>query len=277
MRRIGIFSGLAIIVSLVVIVVSRNSHSSNDSIVVLCAASLAGPMEVLKKAFVSAQTGSDSFEIEIMYRGSAELLALHQLSGLGDVLIAADVDYHKTLVEARICDEPLTLGQQLPCLIFTRLSQKDAVSVLRNRDLQNQTGATISIPNPAHAAIGRAVAEIVGFEAYDRLIQRAKIARETVTQVATDVSSGVVDLGFAWTTTTRQFRNLKSVVPVGWENHRSKIGASVFRGSAHRNEANRFRDFLGSPVGQQVFDDFGFSSHSQGALSATQHAESQPK
>ena len=263
MFRCVIISFLAIVVSLVMIILSRNSLSQHDSLVVLCAPSLSGPMEVLREAFVKSQNGfnSDDSEvsIDIMYRGSAELLALYRMSHIGDVLVAADVDYHRSFVDAGICDDPVTLGHQFPCLIYTQRTEQQALGVLGE---EGSPSISTSIPKPEHAAIGRAVEEIIGQENYRNLISRAKVSRETVTQVAADVSNGIVDFGIAWTTTPMQFENLNSVVATGWEEHPSQIGASVFLDSKHIETANRFRDFLRSPAGQKVFEKFLFATKS---------------
>ena len=98
MFRLGIVSFLAVVVSLGIIVLSRNSMLGRESLVVLCAPSLSGPMEKLKEALANSQGGESQISIEIMYRGSAELLAMYRMSHIGDVLMAADVDYHQ-----RVC------------------------------------------------------------------------------------------------------------------------------------------------------------------------------
>ena len=260
MFRYVMISLVAIVISLGMIGLSRNLNGRSNSLVVLCAPSLAGPMEELKEAFVNAQSDSEGkVSIDIMYRGSAELLALYRMSHIGDILVAADVDYHQPFVKAEICDVPVTLGRQFPCLIYTQISEREALAILSG---EVSPSISTSIPKPQHAAIGRAVAEIVGHDNYRDLILRAKVTRETVTQVAADVSSGIVDVGIAWTTTPRQFGNLKSVVVAGWEEHPSQIGASVFLESKNLSTANRFCDFLRSPEGRKVFEDYQFSTKS---------------
>ena len=259
MLRYAIVSCLVIAVSLVMILLSRNSIRGQEKLVVLCAPSLSGPMEELKETFANSQSDEKKVSIEILYRASAELLAMYRMSHIGDVLVAADVDYHRAFVQSEICDEPVTLGQQFPCLIYTQKSKQEALAILSER---GSPSISTSIPKPEHAAIGRAVANIIGQENYRDLISRAKVSRETVTQVATDVSSGVVDVGIAWTTTPRQFANLKSVVVAGWEGHPSRIGVSVFTDSEHLAVANHFRDFLRSPSGRKVFEEFQFATES---------------
>lgn len=274
------FSAAMIVVSLIVISGSRNGSTGIGAVTVLCAPSLAGPMEELKRSFSAAVDGDHRAAVEITYRGSAELLPLFQISRMGDVLVAADVFYHDAFAAKGLCDGPVLLGQQTPCLIYTDLSQEDALSILspatadpRRASVKSSVKSSVesedrrpalvpittSIPKTDHAAIGRQVAAIVGPKEYQRIASNAKVTRETVSQVAADVSNQVVDVGIAWTTTAKQFANLHAVVPPGWEAYPSTVGVSVMNHGRHREAAQRFRDFLTSPTGRSVFERYGFS------------------
>lgn len=256
MRRYIVLSGVTLIVAIAMICVSQSSADRDSTIVVLCAPSLAGPMEELKQIFNQSDNNAAGIRVENTYRGSAELLAMYEISQIGDVLIAADVDYHDEFVAAQFCDAPQSLGRQFPCLVFTNVSSEDALSVLSDND----SSITTAVPKPRHAAIGRRVASILGGEEYQLLVDRAKVSRETVSQVAADVSSGIVDVGIAWCTSSKQFGNLKNVLPPGWSDHSSQIGASVLLNSPRLEAAETFVDFLTSPDAQKVFAKHGFTS-----------------
>ena len=254
MLRYTILSLVGVIIALVMIFNSQSSADRDCTIVVLCAPSLAGPMEELKRAFNQSEFNSENVRVENTYRGSAELLAMYQISQIGDVLIAADVDYHDSFIAAGFCNATETLGSQFPCLIFNDVSEEEALSVLDGE----ASRITSSVAKVQHAAIGRRVASIIGVEKYESLIAQAKVSRETVSQVAADVSSGVVDVGIAWSTSPRQFGGLKSVVPSGWSDHPSQIGASVLINGTRPEAAQAFVDFLRCAEAQKVFAQHGF-------------------
>ena len=256
MRRYTILSGVAAIVAIAMILMSRGSANRDSTIVVLCAPSLAGPLEDLKQVFNQSGNNFAKIRVENTYRGSAELLAMYRISQIGDVLIAADVDYHDQFVAAEFCNGTEPLVEQFPCLIFTKVSDEDALSVLSNPTSK----ITMSVPKPKHAAIGRRVASILGDKKYEMIVDRAKVSRETVAQVAADVSSGVVDVGIAWNTSWEQFSNLKHVVPLGWSDHASQIGASVLLNSPRLKGAKTFVDFLTSAKAEKIFLKHGFTS-----------------
>jgi len=151
MRRYTILSGIAVLIAVLMVYHSRNSANRNSTIVVLCAPSLSGPMEELRDIFNRSDGNSEAMRVENTYRGSAELLAMYQISRIGEVLIAADVGYHDDFKAAGYCESTQALGQQFPCLIYRNVSQAEALSILRG---QNST-ITTSIPKPNHAAIGR--------------------------------------------------------------------------------------------------------------------------
>ncbi len=256
MLRYTILSAVAVIVAILMIFMSRSSTDRDSAIVVLCAPSLAGPMEELKQLFDQSENNHGKIRVENTYRGSAELLAMYKISQIGDVLVAADVDYHDEFIAAGYCDALEPLAEQYPCLIFTSVSEQDALSVLTDSAAE----ITTSVPKPEHAAIGRRVASILGDRQYERLVDRAKVSRETVSQVAADVSSGIVDVGIAWNTSSKQFSNLKLVVPPEWSGHASQIGASTLLNSPRIEAAETFVDFLASPSAAQVFRRYGFTS-----------------
>lgn len=212
-------------------------------------------MEELKQVFNETDSNHGKIRVENTYRGSAELLALYQISQIGDVLIAADIDYHEEFVTAKFCDATESLAKQFPCLIFTDVSQEDALSVLGN----GAKKITMSVPKPKHAAIGRRVASILGEQQYEMLVDRANVSRETVSQVAADVSSGVVDVGVAWNTSSQQFSNLQQVIPLGWAEYASEIGVSVLLNSQRLKAAQTFVDFLSSAEAGEIFLKHGFT------------------
>lgn len=256
MRRYTILSGIAVIVAILMIFTSRNSVDRDAAVLVLCAPSLSGPMEELKYAFEQSEGNADGLRIENTYRGSAELLAMYKIGRIGDVLIAADVGFHDEFISAGFCNATRPLGRQFPCLIYRDIAEEEALSILE----ADASPITTSVPKPQHAAIGRRVASIVGARQYEPLVRRAKVSRETVSQVAADVSGGIVDAGIAWSTTSHQFSNLQSVVPPGWSGHSSQIGASVLIDSPRRAAAERFVDFLASVEARAVFLQHGFAS-----------------
>jgi len=213
-------------------------------------------MEELKKIYHHSESNVDGIRVENTYRGSAELLATYKIGQFGDVLIAADVGFHEEFIAARFCSSTLPLGRQFPCLIYRGISEEEALSILSTDALP----ITTSIPKPKHAAIGRRVASIVGTRQYESLVGCAKVSRETVSQVAADVSNGIVDAGIAWSTSVHQFANLQSVIPPGWSGHSSQIGASVLLNSSRLVAAERFVDFLASSEAQEIFLKHGFAS-----------------
>ena len=232
----------------------RGAADDSPRVTVLCAAGLAPMMEELKTVFEQ----HNQCIVDITYKGSAELVALHQIQKAGDVLIAADTDYHLPLVENGLCDPPVTIGFQFPCLIAnTEIVADVTPEVLRTNQYRT------SIPKRDHAAIGRAVAAIVGNDTYDAYIDSATVSRETVSQVASDVDQQIADVGVAWNTTAAAFNRTRTIVVASWKDARSTIGASLLSSSTEKKAAVAFIDFLGSSIAKPIVEKFGYVEHAR--------------
>ena len=256
MMRPAIVSLLLVGVALGLIAAAAGHGTATASprVTVLCAAGLAPMMEELKTVFEQHNNCS----VDITYKGSAELVALHQIQQAGDVLIAADTDYHLPLVEKGLCKEPVMIGLQFPCLIVSKKIAADITpEALRSNDYRT------SIPKRDHAAIGRVVAAIVGNDTYDAYLNSATVSRETVSQVASDVDQQIADVGIAWNTTSVAFNRTRTVVVASWKDARSTIGASLLSSATDKASASAFIDFLAGPLGEPIIEKFGYVEHTR--------------
>ena len=216
---------------------------SPAKISLLCAAGLAPVMTELVAAFES------NVKVDVSYKGSAQLVALHRIAKSGDLLIAADIFYHQALIDQGLCSPAVTVAYQTPCLIIA-----DAIADLESSHHALTSGKfRTSIPKRDHAAIGRLVASIEGDQRYDAFASLATVTRETVSQVAGDVDQGIVDVGICWNTTARQFENTKSWDVEHWQQHRSSIGISILSSVNNRDAARKFEQFMVGDVAKSIW------------------------
>lgn len=222
-------------------------------ITVLCAAGLAPVMAELVGAFESSIKVNPSIRVDVSYKGSAQLVALHRIAQTGDLLIAADTFYHQTLIDQGLCSPAVIVAHQTPCLIIA-----DGV-VPESLDQALTSGKfRTSIPKSAHAAIGRLVASIEGEERYDAFARMATVTRETVSQVVGDVDQGIADIGIGWNTTALQHENTKSWNVRKWQQHRSSIGVSILSSSKNVDAAGAFEEFLVSADAKSILKKHGY-------------------
>lgn len=224
-----------------------NSRKLPATITVLCAAGLSPAMTELVDAFES------SVKVDVSYKGSAQLVALHRIAQTGDILIAADTFYHQPLIDQGLCSPAVIIAQQTPCLIIADGATPESL----DQALTSGKFRT-SIPKRAHAAIGRLVASIEGTERYAEFARVATVTRETVSQVAGDVDQGIADIGIGWNTTALQHENAKSWDIDHWQQHRSRIGVSVLSSSKNVEAARTFEKFLVGADAKSILKQHGY-------------------
>ena len=231
-----------------------SSDKSPATLTVLCAAGLSPVMTELTRAFETVSSPGFDIKVDVSYKGSAQLIALHRIAQSGDLLIAADTFYHQTLIDQGLCSPAVIVAHQTPCLIIadTRAAPESLDEALTSGKFRT------SIPKRDHAAIGRLVASIEGAQRYDAFARQATVTRETVSQVASDVGQGIADIGIAWNTTAHQFENTKSWNVEAWQQHRSSIGVSVLSSSKNVDAAQAFEEFMVSDVAKSILKEHGY-------------------
>jgi len=235
------------------------ADQSAATLTVLCAAGLSPVMTELTQAFETASSPRFDVKVDVSYKGSAQLIALHRIAQSGDLLIAADTFYHQSLIDQGLCSPAVIIAQQTPCLIIAGAASEPASLVEALTSGKFRT----SIPKPDHAAIGRLVASIEvasieGADRYNTFAQQATVTRETVSQVAGDVDQGIADIGMGWSTTALQFENTKSWNVEAWQQHRSSIGVSVLASSTNVDAAQAFEEFMVGDVAKSILKQHGY-------------------
>jgi len=241
-------------------------RQSPVQITVLCAAGLAPVMADLVSAFESASDAEPYAKIDVSYKGSAQLVALHRVARSGDLLIAADTFFHQPLVDAGLCKPAVVIAQQTPCLLIA-----EGVAKPESLDDALISGTfRTSIPKSAHAAIGRLMASIEGADRYELFSGQATVTRETVSQVASDVDQGIADIGIVWNTTAQQFANTKSWNIDAWQSFRSSIGVSVLSSSKKVAAAEMFEKFMTGAAAKEILKEHGYFVSQPDAVEANQ-------
>ena len=238
-------------------------HQSSQTITVLCAAGLSPVMAELTGAFESAP--ECEVRVDVSYKGSAQLIALHRIAQSGDLLIAADTFYHQTLIDQGLCSPAVVIANQTPCLIIS-----DAATPPRSLDDALTSGKfRTSIPKSNHAAIGRLVASIEGPQRYEAFTQQSTVSRETVSQVVSDIDQGIADVGIGWNTSALQFANTKSWDVEAWQPHRSSIGVSILSSSQNEAAAKTFEEFLLGESAKHILKKHGYAVDDLDTVEAT--------
>ena len=138
-------------------------------------------------------------------------------------------------------------------------------------------GLRIALPDPETEGIGRlallALIAAGGNQLHDEVFNAKRRAGETVLtsihhrQSPAWLAEGRTDVAFMWETEGLHHRTMGTsveMVPIDPAvNQRGEYAAAIVNAAPHGQTAERFLDFLTGPVGQAVYEKFGFTIENQ--------------
>jgi molybdate transport system substrate-binding protein len=136
---------LAVFIGLAVKLFRAPDAPEEEPILVYCAAGLRIPVEAALKAYGG--------KVQLQFGGSNTLLANAEVSGKGDLFIAADDSYLKLAREKGLAAESIPLARQSPVLAVAKGNPK---KILAFADLQRADVKVVQA-NPEATAVGKLV------------------------------------------------------------------------------------------------------------------------
>lgn len=205
-----------------------------------CAAVLRRPMTTIAQLF-RASTGT---RVDLQFGGSNTLLSQVQLTGMGDIYIAADESYLAMASRSGICDSAMTLGVLSPVLIHRRTGRTsiEGISDLLRPSLR------VALAHPEQAAIGRVTRDLLRREGlWDAVLENVStngVFMPTVGSVASAVALGSADVGVVWHSVAMQQKELVAIADRRLGSHVSRVQASVLNVTTNRILAEEFLAFV---------------------------------
>lgn len=219
-----------------------------EPILVYCAAGVRVPVEAAEKAYGG--------KIQLQYGGSNTLLANAEVSGKGDLFIAADDSYLKLAREKRLAAESIPLARQTAVLAVPKGNPRKiaALADLLRADVK------VVQANPDAAAIGKLVrGRLEKLGKWASLKEKTTVFKPTVNEVANDLKLGTADAGFVWDANVKQYPELEQVDLPELQGLTAETSAIVLRSSRQPTAALRFARFLAAPEkGQPEFAKNGY-------------------
>lgn len=223
-----------------------------STIEVLCAAGIRPVVERAADQFED-ETG---VAVRVQYGGSGSLLATIQVSGRGDLYIAADGSFVRTAEARGLVVEAVTLARMVPVIAVAEGNPKDVRTLgdLLRKDVE------FAMANPSAAAIGNVTkAAMVELGQWDAIKEACRVFKPTVNDVAADVKLGTVDAGIVWDATATQMSGIEGVRVPDFDGLIGIVEAGVLASSKHREAAAAFARYLAaSDRGGLTFDKLGY-------------------
>ncbi|GAA4325456.1 molybdate ABC transporter substrate-binding protein [Mucilaginibacter gynuensis] len=228
-------------------------HASAQTVKVAAAANLQTVIIALQKDF-KMRTGID---IEPVSGSSGKLVAQISNGAPYDVFLSADMDFPEKLYkDGSATDKPevYALGSLIIC------SNKQLAFNNWQQLLQSKSVKKIAIANPAIAPYGKAAEEALTKAGILHKIKSKAVYGESISQVNTYITTGVVEVGF----TTQSL--VKETQPLYWKAIDTKMYAPIQQGivllthAKDNIQAQKFYQYILSPVAKRIFKQYGYKT-----------------
>src|ERR1700712_3944932 len=225
-----------------------------QSLKVAVAANLQGVIKVLGKDF-KEKTG---IEIEPIVGSSGNLSAQIKNGAPFDLFLSADMNFPETLFkEGFSADKPevYAYGRLIIC------STQNIGFENWERVLMSERIKKIAIANPTIAPYGKAAEESLKLKGILDDIKPKIVSGESIAQVNTYITTGVVDVGF----TTRAFvKDAEGKATIYWKEIDPKSytpikqGMIIIKQTKEADNAKKFFDYILSTAAKTILKEYGY-------------------
>jgi len=225
-----------------------------QSLKVAVAANLQSVIKVLGKDFAN-KTG---VQIESIVGSSGNLVAQMRNGAPFDVFLSADMAFPK-----KLSDEGLTLGTPVVYAFGSLVicSVQDLGFENWERMLLTPKIKKIAIGNPAIAPYGLAAQQALQHKGIYADITGKIVTGESISQVNTYITTGVVEAGF---TTQSLIKDPSNTTKLYWKAIDPKLyapieqGMVVLKSTARKAEAEKFYKYMQSAAAKKILEEYGY-------------------
>ncbi len=230
----------------------RNGEKPSTEIVVAAAANLADAFQELSRRF-SESTG---IRVILSFGGTADLAKQIENGAPFDIFAAAD-SAHVEALEQKGLISPGTRALYARGSLVLWVPAGSTINVERVEDLQRKEVERIAIAKPDIAPYGQATVETLrALKMWDQ-VEPKVVYGMNVSQVKQFVSSGNAEAGFLPRALVKPGEG--KYIEISQELHRPIDQAlGVIKASEKQDAARRFADFVLSPEGQLILEEYGY-------------------
>ena len=269
MKKLIVLSLIGLIVS---IPVAGCSGGGEKSITAFCGSASKPAMEEAAQAF-EEETG---IKVYLNFSGSGTMLSQLKISGEGDLYIPGSPDYMMKAERDGIVyvDSVEILAYLVPAILVQEGNPKNIQSL---SDLA-QPGIEVGIGDPETVCVGLYAIEVLEYNGLiDDIRQAGTIVThaESCSKTASLVALKAVDAILGWRVFSYWNPDSIDVVFLKPEQipRLAYVPGAISTFTKDRESAQRFLDFLTSPKGQQIFNNWGYIATEDEARQFTTDAE----
>ena len=229
----------------------------SNSLFVYCAAGLRPPVEQIAAAYKDEYGVS----VQLQYAGSNTLLSQIEVSGTGDLYLAADSGYMDIAQQKGLVQEILPAGRQKPVIAVQKGNPKNVGSI----DDLLRDDVRCALGNPDQAAIGRTTRTLLQksgqWNRVEKHVTQSGVFLPTVPEVANSVKLGSVDAAIVWDSTLAIYPELEAIHAPQLDMGAAEFGIGVLSGTRNPTRALKFARYLtAQDKGLETFRKAGFET-----------------
>jgi molybdate transport system substrate-binding protein len=228
---------------------SETEDSEARELLLYCGAGIRPPVDDLVEIFLQEH----GVKVVPDYAGSEVLLSKIKVSRRGDLYMPGDKHYVDLARE-----QGLIVSQKSVCyFVPTILVQKNNPKHIMSLEDLLRPGVKLGLGNDKACAIGRKCKQIFAKNniVWSEVEKNLKFQSLTVNELGMQVQARSLDAVIVWDAMATYYSEYGDQVPIAAEkNVISTVDIGVLAFTKHREEAERFVDFLTSTRGQSVFD-----------------------
>ena len=243
--------GIALL-ALFIIISGWPEKGLSADLLLFSGAGLRQPTDRLIQIF-QKETGNT---VRVTYAGSGQLMSSILASGEGDLFMPGAFFYIEKL-EKIGCIDSFKKVVAHTAVVGVNI---DKAGLIRSFGDLARPGLRLAMGDPKAMAFGRVAQEILSRSPLkEAILKNVVVYGATVKQLALYVAQGDVDASIIGRADAFQFRDRIQMVPIpAVYFHSETIAIAVLKDSTQQEAACRFRDFMASKQGIDVFESFGF-------------------
>jgi len=250
-----IFSTVVILVLLFLLLNIGGKREKTDTLLFYCAAGMKAPVEAAAKQY-EAEYG---IAIQLQYGGSGTLLSSLEVSGVGDLYLAADTSYIEIAEGKDLVAETIPIALQRPVIAVMKGNPKG----IRGIDDLLRADVRVALANPDAASVGKVTQLMLEksgqWNELEAAVQTRGVFKPTVNEVANDVKIGTVDAGIIWDATAGLYEDVEAVTLPEATEFVKEVTVGVLKSTKNSAEALQFARYLAAPEkGLKIFKELGF-------------------
>jgi molybdenum ABC transporter molybdate-binding protein len=253
--KIILFSLLAVFVLVGALLwdpAEKTAEVVEKPLVFYCAAGMKIPVEKIVKQYETEY----GVPVQVQYGGSGTLLNNLQVSGTGDLYLAADHSYIDLAREKDLLAEAIPLAILRPILAVPKGNPKNIQGL---QDLLRED-VSLALANPDAASIGKISEQLLEQAGiWERVEARTTVFKPTVNDVANDVKLGTVDVAMIWDAVAKQYPEMEIISLPESDKFAQEITIGILKSTQRPTASLRLARYLGGrEKGLQIFKEEGY-------------------